>query len=41
MRLGIEVRESPELAIGRIMGRKALGCAKKISICAAVTVRLL
>jgi hypothetical protein len=27
----IELRESPELAVGRIMARKELGCAKKTS----------
>jgi hypothetical protein len=26
-----ELRESPELAVGRIMARKELGCAKKTS----------
>jgi hypothetical protein len=34
MRLGaeeLELRESPELAVGRIMARKELGCAKKTS----------
>jgi hypothetical protein len=29
--LGIELKESPELAVGRIMARKELGCAKKTS----------
>jgi hypothetical protein len=27
----VELRESPELAVGRIMARKELGCEKKTS----------
>jgi hypothetical protein len=27
----LELRESPELAVGRIIARKQLGCAKKTS----------
>jgi hypothetical protein len=36
-----ELREPPELAVGRIMTRKKLGCAKKTSECAVVRMRLL
>jgi hypothetical protein len=39
--LELELRESLELVVGRIMTRKELGCAKKTSQCAAVTGRLL
>jgi hypothetical protein len=39
--LELETNLFPELAFGRIMARKKLGCAKKTSWCAAVTVRLL
>jgi hypothetical protein len=42
--LQLELRASAELAIGRIIEktlRKELGCAKKNSYCAAVTVRLM
>jgi hypothetical protein len=31
MQLELELRESPELAVGRIMGRKELGSTKKTS----------
>jgi hypothetical protein len=29
--LEVELRESPELTVGRIMAKKKLGCAKKSS----------
>jgi hypothetical protein len=36
MQLELGLRESPELAVGRIMARKELDCAKKTSQCAEV-----